>query len=86
MYRSGASLKGGHKFEMRYACPVCGGSGGRTLTLPVDGKLCPDCHGMGRRLYGKKGFVSQVDEDEQMMARPCARCGGTGYILLSRRD
>src|SRR6202035_5384850 len=67
-------------------CPVCGGTGAKSGTVP---KVCPDCHGTGQQAKNLGGFgLSEpcktcrgrglVGED------PCPSCSGSGRAMSSR--
>lgn len=84
----GGSLSKGNSFarggstDKPYACPVCGGLGYRTLTLPVGAGLCDDCKGMGKRLFNPavRKYTDSKDESTRLTAKPCMRCNSLGYI------
>lgn len=81
-------LKGGQ--DKSYACPVCGSLGYKADGVPAGGSTCPDCRGIGRRVYSQKQgcFVpfEQIRDlpyaEERLVARPCMRCGGTGCLRV----
>ncbi len=50
-------------------CPVCGGTGAKTGTVP---KVCPDCHGTGQQSRNLGGFG---------MSEPCKTCRGRGLVV-----
>ena len=77
MYRPSAG-----DIQTRYPCPVCNGTGGRELTLPKGCKLCPDCSGLGKRLYcsNTRSYCSGPNDQYRMTGRPCKRCSMHGYV------
>jgi DnaJ-class molecular chaperone len=50
-------------------CPVCGGTGAKTGTVP---KVCPDCRGTGQQARNLGGFG---------LSEPCATCHGRGLVV-----
>ena len=50
-------------------CPVCGGTGAKSGTVP---KVCPDCHGTGQQARNLGGFG---------LSEPCKTCRGRGLIV-----
>ena len=50
-------------------CPVCGGTGARSGTVP---KVCPDCHGTGQQARNLGGFG---------LSEPCKTCRGRGLVV-----
>jgi molecular chaperone DnaJ len=50
-------------------CPVCGGTGAKTGTVP---KVCPDCHGTGQQSRNLGGFG---------LSEPCKTCRGRGLVV-----
>ena len=50
-------------------CPVCGGTGARSGTVP---KVCPDCHGTGQQSRNLGGFG---------LSEPCKTCRGRGLVV-----
>jgi molecular chaperone DnaJ len=50
-------------------CPVCGGTGAKSGTVP---KVCPDCSGTGQQAKNLGGFG---------LAEPCQTCRGRGLIV-----
>jgi molecular chaperone DnaJ len=50
-------------------CPVCGGTGAKTGTMP---KVCPDCHGTGQQAKNLGGFG---------LSEPCPTCRGRGLVV-----
>lgn len=76
MYRPNAG-----DIQTKYPCPVCNGSGGRMIKLPPGTKNCPDCSGMGKRLYcSSLRQYSGADDQYRMSGRPCKRCSMCGYV------
>lgn len=57
----------------RHTCPVCKGVGHRTVEIPPDEKICPDCHGMGTVFYAFQPWRS-------VEIAKCARCAATGLV------
>lgn len=67
--------------QTKYPCPVCNGNGGRIVQLPSGTKTCPDCSGMGKRLYcAALHQYSGADDQYRMSGRPCKRCALCGYV------
>lgn len=86
MMRGEAQQKGsgGHiRDDKPYACPICGSIGYRTWTLPGGAIVCPDCQGMGKRLYDPRD-MRVVDfgttENIRLHGAPCKRCNSKGYL------
>jgi molecular chaperone DnaJ len=50
-------------------CPVCGGTGAKSGTVP---KVCPDCHGTGQQARNLGGFG---------LSEPCKTCRGRGLVV-----
>ncbi len=50
-------------------CPVCGGTGAKSGTIP---KVCPDCHGTGQQARNLGGFG---------LSEPCKTCRGRGLVV-----
>ena len=50
-------------------CPVCGGTGAKSGTVP---KVCPDCHGTGQQSKNLGGFG---------LSEPCKTCRGRGLVV-----
>jgi molecular chaperone DnaJ len=50
-------------------CPVCGGTGAKSGTVP---KVCPDCHGTGQQSRNLGGFG---------LSEPCKTCRGRGLVV-----
>jgi len=50
-------------------CPVCGGTGAKSGTVP---KVCPDCHGTGQQAKNLGGFG---------LSEPCKTCRGRGLVV-----
>jgi molecular chaperone DnaJ len=50
-------------------CPVCGGTGAKSGTVP---KVCPDCHGTGQQSRNLGGFG---------LSEPCKKCRGRGLVV-----
>jgi molecular chaperone DnaJ len=50
-------------------CPICGGTGAKSGTVP---KVCPDCHGTGQQSRNLGGFG---------LAEPCKTCRGRGLVV-----
>jgi molecular chaperone DnaJ len=50
-------------------CPVCGGTGAKSGTVP---KVCPDCHGTGQQSRNLGGFG---------LSEPCKACRGRGLVV-----
>ena len=73
-----------------YACPICGSKGYIIIMhMPVNATVCPDCLGMSKRPYSPKlqDYVACGTAKEstvRLIARPCKRCGGRGYLLVPR--
>ena len=65
-----------------YACQVCGGCGFRELVVPVNGRVCPDCGGMGKRVYDPPGRDTGSRPATRLRARPCMRCNSKGYLVF----
>lgn len=67
--------------QTKYPCPACNGAGGREIQLPQGTKLCPDCSGIGKRLYcSNLRKYSGPDDNYRMSGRPCKRCALRGYV------
>lgn len=77
MYRPSAG-----DIQTRYPCPVCNGAGGRGIALPKGSKLCPDCSGLGKRLYcsSTRSYSNGPNDLYRMTGRPCKRCSMHGYV------
>ena len=60
--------------EMLSGCPDCDGSGAAPGTFP---SRCNDCGGTGELRQVRRTMFGDV-----MTAAPCARCGGTGQVIL----
>lgn len=80
-------VQGHARFDKPYACPICGGRG-FIVRVPTPGaQLCPDCKGMGKRLYNSRTqrFVdvppSEAEKAVRLHGSPCQRCGSTGYLV-----
>jgi molecular chaperone DnaJ len=50
-------------------CPVCGGTGAKSGTVP---RVCPDCHGTGQQSRNLGGFG---------LSEPCKTCRGRGLVV-----
>ena len=50
-------------------CPVCGGTGAKSGTVP---KVCPDCNGTGQQSKNLGGFG---------LSEPCKTCRGRGLVV-----
>ncbi|HET9080456.1 MAG TPA: DnaJ C-terminal domain-containing protein [Trebonia sp.] len=50
-------------------CPVCGGTGAKSGTVP---RVCPDCHGTGQQARNLGGFG---------LSEPCKTCRGRGLVV-----
>jgi molecular chaperone DnaJ len=50
-------------------CPVCGGTGAKSGTVP---KVCPDCNGTGQQARNLGGFG---------LSEPCKTCRGRGLVV-----
>jgi molecular chaperone DnaJ len=50
-------------------CPICGGTGAKSGTVP---KVCPDCHGTGQQARNLGGFG---------LSEPCKTCRGRGLVV-----
>src|SRR6202046_5311235 len=67
-------------------CPVCGGTGAKTGTVP---KVCPDCHGTGQQSRNLGGFglsePCQTCRGRGLVVEdPCPSCSGSGRAMSSR--
>ncbi|HRZ13744.1 MAG TPA: hypothetical protein P5567_14975 [Kiritimatiellia bacterium] len=80
-------IRGHAKMDKPYACPICGGRGFVARVPPPGAQACPDCKGMGKRLYNSQTqrFVNCPPSEKELAARlhgsPCQRCGSTGYLV-----
>ena len=76
------------KIDKPYACPICGGKGYINRKPKAGAQLCPDCKGMGKRLYNShsqriiKYPVSEGDKSVILHASPCKRCNSAGYLQM----
>lgn len=83
--------------DISIGCPLCIGKGKKSLKLPSNAKICPDCLGFGRRLVASpKAKFDGVQDDNEIRFKPieggvysespkttgCSRCLSRGYILL----
>lgn len=54
------------------------------MEVPAEAHLCPDCAGMGKRLYDPttRGYVpnSVRSGSVRYTMRPCMRCHSLGYL------
>jgi len=57
------------RFTGEGPCPVCGGTGAKSGTVP---KVCPDCHGTGHQARNLGGFG---------LSEPCKTCRGRGLVV-----
>jgi molecular chaperone DnaJ len=67
-------------------CPVCGGTGAKSGTVP---KVCPDCHGTGQQSKNLGGFgLSEPCKNCRgrglVVEDPCPSCSGSGRAMSSR--
>jgi molecular chaperone DnaJ len=67
-------------------CPVCGGTGAKSGTVP---KVCPDCHGTGQQSRNLGGFgLSEPCKTCRgrglVVEDPCPECSGSGRAMSSR--
>jgi len=67
-------------------CPVCGGTGAKSGTIP---KVCPDCHGTGQQAKNLGGFgLSEPCKTCRgrglVVEDPCTSCSGSGRAMSSR--
>jgi molecular chaperone DnaJ len=67
-------------------CPVCGGTGAKSGTVP---KVCPDCHGTGQQSRNLGGFgLSEPCKTCRgrglVVEDPCPQCSGSGRAMSSR--
>jgi molecular chaperone DnaJ len=67
-------------------CPVCGGTGAKSGTIP---KVCPDCHGTGQQARNLGGFgLSEPCKTCRgrglVVEDPCTSCSGSGRAMSSR--
>jgi molecular chaperone DnaJ len=67
-------------------CPVCGGTGAKSGTVP---KVCPDCHGTGQQSRNLGGFgLSEPCKNCRgrglVVEDPCPSCSGSGRAMSSR--
>jgi molecular chaperone DnaJ len=67
-------------------CPVCGGTGAKSGTVP---KVCPDCHGTGQQARNLGGFgLSEPCKNCRgrglVVEDPCPSCSGSGRAMSSR--
>src|ERR1700744_3426214 len=67
-------------------CPVCGGTGAKSGTVP---KVCPDCHGTGQQSRNLGGFgLSEPCKTCRgrglVVEDPCTACSGSGRAMSSR--
>jgi molecular chaperone DnaJ len=67
-------------------CPVCGGTGAKSGTIP---KVCPDCHGTGQQARNLGGFgLSEPCKTCRgrglVVEDPCTACSGSGRAMSSR--
>jgi len=67
-------------------CPVCGGTGAKSGTVP---KVCPDCHGTGQQARNLGGFgLSEPCKTCRgrglVVEDPCTSCSGSGRAMSSR--
>src|ERR1700691_4948809 len=67
-------------------CPVCGGTGAKSGTVP---KVCPDCHGTGQQSKNLGGFgLSEPCKTCRgrglVVEDPCQECSGSGRAMSSR--
>jgi molecular chaperone DnaJ len=67
-------------------CPICGGTGAKSGTVP---KVCPDCHGTGQQARNLGGFgVSEPCKTCRgrglVVEDPCPSCSGSGRAMSSR--
>jgi molecular chaperone DnaJ len=67
-------------------CPVCGGTGAKTGTVP---KVCPDCHGTGQQSRNLGGFglsepCKTCRSRGLAVDDPCQACSGSGRAMSSR--
>lgn len=79
-------VQGHAKIDKPYACPICGAKGYIIRKPPPVAQLCPDCKGMGKRLYNtsSQGFIpwptGELDLPVRLHGSPCKRCNATGYL------
>ena len=57
------------------ACTDCGGTGAGQGTQPV---MCSDCNGRGQVQRVRQSLLGQM-----MTTSPCARCSGTGQVIVT---
>jgi molecular chaperone DnaJ len=67
-------------------CPICGGTGAKSGTVP---KVCPDCHGTGQQSKNLGGFgLSEPCKNCRgrglVVEDPCPSCSGSGRAMSSR--
>jgi molecular chaperone DnaJ len=67
-------------------CPVCGGTGAKSGTVP---KVCPDCQGTGQQARNLGGFgLSEPCKTCRgrglVVENPCPSCSGSGRAMSSR--
>lgn len=81
-------VRGHAKTDKPYACPICGGQGYINRAPPPGAPLCPDCRGMGKRLYNSSSQrlvefpPSEKEKFVRLRGAPCKRCHGMGYVRI----